>query len=277
MEKSNRETIKIEISEPVYFLDEDVTYAQADAWFGHVTRDLRMDIVYPQTDSRYPCIIWVCGGTWTQMNKGAHIPYLADLARRGFVTASVEYRLGHEAPFPAAVIDIKSAIRYLRARAKRYSINTEKFAIMGESAGGYLAAITALACGSEFEAGEHLDQPSAVQAVCPWYAPCDLSKLAGDNMIKPAFFDGDINDEQYCRLINPINYITPHAPSFLILHGTKDETVPFEQGEILYNALIAKKIDARLVALEGEVHAGAQFFQRPLWNLIAEFFKEKFN
>ncbi|MDR1836290.1 MAG: alpha/beta hydrolase [Treponema sp.] len=271
-----RETIAIDIRDPVYYLDEDVTYAQADAWFGHVTRDLRMDIIYPQTDEkRYPCIVWICGGGWLQMSRSAHLPYLTDLARRGFAVASVDYRLGHEAPFPGAVIDIKAAIRYLRAHAKRYSINTEKFGVSGESAGGYLAAMIALTRGSEFEAGEYLDYSSAVQAACPWYMPCDLAKLADENTLRPAFFSGDINDGQYRRFINPLSYITPDAPPFLILHGTEDTLVPFEHGEMIYEALIAQKIDARLVGLRGEEHAGPQFFQRPLWDIIAEFFKEK--
>jgi len=270
-----REFVKITVSDPVYFMDEEVTYAQADAWFGHVTRDLRMDIIYPQTEKRqYPCIIWICGGAWMQMNKGAHIPYLAALARRGFTVASVEYRLSHEAPFPAALIDIKAAIRYLRAHAKRYSIDPDKFGVAGESAGGYLAAMIAVTSGSEFESGEYLDYSSAVQAACPWYMPCDVAMMF-EKTIKLPFFSGDINDKKYRDIINPIKYITANAPPFLILHGTDDPVVPFEQGEMFYNALVAQKIDAKLVALEGEGHAGPQFFQQPLWDMVTDFFKDK--
>ena len=271
----NKEIIKIEVTEPHYYLDADVTYAQADAWFGHVTRDLRMDIVYPQTEGQFPCIVWICGGAWTQMSKCAHMPYLTDLARRGFVVVSVEYRLGHEAPFPGAVIDIKGAIRYLRANAKRYSINPEKFGVMGESAGGYLAAMIALSSNKEFEAGQYLDFSSAVQAACPWYAPCDLQKMLPHSTFRPMFFNGDTNDEQYGKYVNLISYITPSAPPFLILHGSDDTTVPLAQGELFYDALTAQDIDTRLIVLEGEGHAGAQFFQRPLWDIIAEFFKDK--
>jgi len=271
-----KEFISVEVLEPVYYLDEDVTYAQADAWFGHVTRDLRMDIVYTQSEEkRYPCIIWICGGAWMQMNRGAHLPYLTELARKGFVVASVDYRLGHEAPFPGALVDIKAAIRCLRARAKRYSINTEKFGVAGESAGGYLAAMTALADSKEFEIGENLNYSSAVQAACPWYAPCDLAKMARETSVRLPFFNGDVNDEQYCRYINPVTYVTEKAPPFLLLHGTDDATVPFEQSELLYEALTAKKIDARLTALKGEGHAGSQFFQKPVWDMMADFFKEK--
>ena len=273
---TKKEFIAVDVKEPYYYLDEEVTYAQADAWFGHVTRDLRMDIIYPQVEDRqYPCIIWICGGAWTQMSKSAHLPYLTDLSRRGFTVASVDYRLGHEAPFPGALIDIKAAVRYLRAHAERYSINTKKFAIMGESAGGYLAAMIALTNSKEFEVGEYLDQSSAVQAACCWYPPCDLVKLAQGSPFIPMFFNGDINDEQYQHYVNPIDNITVKAPPFLLLHGTDDKTVPFEQSELFYTALTAKKIDTHLIGLKGEGHAGAQFFQRPVWDIIAEFFREK--
>jgi len=274
--KLSKEFITIPVREPVYFLDEEVTYAQADAWFGQVTRDLRMDIVYPRTNERrYPCVIWICGGAWIQMNKGAHLPYLTDLARRGFTVASVDYRLGHEAPFPGALIDIKAAVRYLRANAGRYSIDAEKFGVMGESAGGYLAAMIALTSGSKFETGEHLEYSSRVQAACPWYMPCDIAKMIKENKMNLPFFSGDIDDEKYRQYINPISYITAQAPPFLLLHGTADTVVPFEQGETFYEALIAQKIDARLVGLEGEGHAGPQFFQQPLWDIIIDFFKDK--
>jgi acetyl esterase/lipase len=270
-----KEIISIEVKDPVYYLDEEVTYAQADAWFDHVTRDMRMDIIYPQDNSRtYPCIIWICGGAWTQMNKAAHIPYLASLARKGFIIASVDYRLGHEAPFPGALIDIKAAIRCLRARAKRYSINTDKFGVSGESAGGYLAAMTALTSGKEFEAGEYLNYSSAVQAACPWYMPSDMAALAKDNLGQFPFFKGDPNDARYVRYISPLSYVTPKAPPFLILHGTDDTVVPVFHGEIMYDALVKNNVDARFIALKGEEHAGPQFFQQPLWDIIADFFTQ---
>ena len=294
--KPSRELLRIEGNEPVFYMDQEVTYARADAWFGHVSRDLRMNVIYPQTGARtYPCIVWICGGGWAQMDRGAHMTYLADLARRGFVVASVDYRLGHESPFPGALIDIKAAIRYLRAHAGRYSINPDKFGVMGESAGGYLTAMIAVASRGgaaqvkqksqnvdqnsldyDFEKGEYLDFSSEVQAACPWYMPCDIAGLVGSEPWRLPFFAGDMtNSPAYRRYINPVSYITPEAPPFLILHGTADTLVPIAQGEMMYEALLAQNVDARLVALEGEAHAGPQFFQRPLWEIITEFFKEK--
>ncbi|MCL2093463.1 MAG: alpha/beta hydrolase [Treponema sp.] len=271
-----KETITIKVNEPTYYLDEDVTYAQRDAWFGHVTRDLRMDIIYPQTDKNiYPCIVWICGGGWRQVDKGAHMPYLADLARRGFVVASLDYRLSHEAPFPGALIDLKEGIRWLRAHAKRYSIDTTKFGVMGESAGGYLAAMVALAQDKSFEQGENLKFSSAVQAACPWYMPCDMAQLFKERGMSLPFFNGDMKDPKYGKYINPISYISAKSPPFLIIHGTEDQTVPLQQGELMHEALVAKNLDSRMIILKGEGHAGPQFFQRPLWEMIISFFKKK--
>jgi acetyl esterase/lipase len=198
--KTSEETLQFEITDPVYYLDENVTYARANAWFGHVTRDLKMNIIYPQTgEKQFPCIVWICGGGWSQMDKGAHIPYLSGLARRGFVVASVEYRLGHEAPFPGALIDIKSAVRFLRAHAQRYSINAQKIGAAGESAGGYLTAMVSLLRDKELEKGEYLDKSSDVQAACPWYLPCDLAEMFKIKGAKIPFFAGGINDREYAR------------------------------------------------------------------------------
>jgi acetyl esterase/lipase len=275
---AGKKIITVEVSKPTYFTDEDVTYAQADAWFGHVTRDLRMDVVYPQiADRQFPCIIWICGGGWAQVSKSAHLAYLTALARSGFVVASVDYRLAHEAPFPGALVDIKAAIRYLRAHAKRYSINAEKFGVSGESAGGYLAAMVALTTDRKFEAGEYLDYSSAVQAACPWYMPGDILRLMNVNAMRFPFFDGDINSVEYQRFINPLSYVTPQAPPFLLLHGTADTVVPFEQSEIMYEALIKQNVNAQLVGLEGEEHAGPQFFQQPVWDMMADFFMKNLN
>lgn len=275
--RNKKEYMRIAGDEPGFYMDEDITYSQAGAFFGIATRDLRMNVIYPKTEKRtYPCIIWICGGGWSQMDKGVHTPYLADLARRGFVVASAEYRLAHEASFPGALIDIKAAIRYLRAHARRYSINTEKFGVMGESAGGYLTAMTAVTNSIEFEKGAYLDFSSGVQAACPWYMPCDIAGFIKNSGLRLPFFDGDMDgDEQYKRNINPANHITNQAPPFLILHGDADETVPLSEGEMFYEALTAQGADARMIILENEGHGGPQFVQRPLWDIIAGFFTEK--
>ncbi len=104
----------------------------------------------------YPCIVWICGGAWQRMDKAAHLAYLGTLAQEGFVVASVEYRTSNEGTHPMQLCDI-TAIRYLRAYAKRYRINSEKFGVMGESAGGYLTCMAALIRIKKLDTGEYLE------------------------------------------------------------------------------------------------------------------------
>lgn len=164
-----RETVRIEVTQPNWTACTGVAFSQVDSWFGHTRRDLKLDIIYPEDPERvYPCIVWICGGAWLTMDRSAHLPYLAQLARSGFVVASVEYRTSNEAHFPAQLIDVKSAVRYLRAHAERYRIDPERFGVMGESAGGHLTAMAALADDPAFDVGEYLEYSSKVQAACPW-------------------------------------------------------------------------------------------------------------
>lgn len=123
---------------------------------------------------KYPCVVWICGGAWIQMDRSAHLAYLSVLAQQGFVVASVEYRTSNEAKFPAPLQDVKAGIRYLRAHADRFNIDPDRIGVMGESAGGYLTCMAALATDPVYDVGENLEYSSAVQAACPWYPPTDF-------------------------------------------------------------------------------------------------------
>ena len=170
-----KRTIHVKPAAPQYSVITNITFAQTDAWFGHTTQDLRMDLIYPEdTAHDYPCIVWICGGAWLSIDKSAHLAYLSELARAGFVVASVQYRTSNEAKFPAQLCDVKAAIRYLRAHAARYHIDEAHIGVMGESAGGYLTCMAALCDDPAYEVGEYLSYSSKVQAACPWYPPTDF-------------------------------------------------------------------------------------------------------
>ena len=280
-----RETVRIEVTQPNWTVCTGVAFSQVDAWFGHTRRDLKMDIIYPEnTQKAYPWIVWICGGAWLTMDRSAHLAYLAGLARDGFVVASVEYRTSNEAVFPAQLIDVKSAIRYLRAHSGRYHIDPERFAVMGESAGGHLTAMAALASDPAFDAGDYLEYSSKVQAACPWYPPADVTTFPYDDPLNAAASPESLmlgknvmlNKEEAMKAC-PVSYVKGDAPAFLILHGTQDHTVPFAQGEALHDSLEAAGCDVKLVAIDGADHADRQFFQEETWQRISAFFHEKLN
>lgn len=170
-----RRRIQVEAEKPQFCVTTGITFAQADAWFGNTVQDLKLDLIYPRDNTRkYPCVVWICGGAWIQMDRSAHLAYLSVLAQQGFVVASVEYRTSNEAKFPAPLQDVKAGIRYLRAHADRFNIDPDRIGVMGESAGGYLTCMAALATDPVYDVGENLEYSSAVQAVCPWYPPTDF-------------------------------------------------------------------------------------------------------
>ena len=258
-----KKTLKPETTKPQYVVTTDITYAQVDSWFGHCRRDLKLDLIYPEDGEgkTYPCIVWICGGAWQRMDKAAHLAYLGTLAQEGFVVASVEYR-------------------YLRAYAKRYRINSEKFGVMGESAGGYLTCMAALDQDKKLDTGEYLEYSSQVQAACPWYPPTDASHFPYDDVEKAAMSSESLlmgfnvmTHPQEAYENSPVSKVTPDAPPFLLIHGTKDSTVPFSQSEELYDALEAAGCDVTLLALDGAEHADLMFFQDEVWQQIIAFFK----
>ena len=278
-----KERLKVKVEAPQYAVVSGVTFAQVDAWFGHTRRDLKMDIIYPEDKERkYPCVVWICGGAWRLMDRSAHLAYLAELARSGFVVASVEYRTSNEGPFPIQLTDVKAGIRYLKAFSERYHIDPERFGVMGESAGGYLAAMAALVEDRAYDVGAFLEESSKVQAVCPWYPPTDVTAFAYPSVVEAAASMESLllgknvaQHKEDALQICPVTYVTKDAPPFLIIHGDSDQTVPFLQGEILHDKLEEAGADVKLLVLEGADHADMQFFQEEIWKRIVTFFKEK--
>ncbi len=278
-----RETLSINGTKPTYYAITGITFSQVDCWFGHTRRDLKLDIIYPEDPKKlYPCILWICGGGWLQMNRSVHLPYLAALARSGFVVASAEYRTSNEMAYPAPLTDIKAAIRYLRAYSNRYRIDSDHFGVMGESAGGYLTAMTALATDPAFDVGEHLEYSSKVQAACPWYPPTDVTGFPYPSAMEAAASPESLMlgmnvmlHQEDATKACPVSYVSKDAPPFMIIHGTNDHTVPFSQGEILHDKLEAAGCDVKIIAIEGADHADSQFFQEETWKRITDFFHDK--
>ncbi len=274
-------TQKPAIGNPQYVVTTDITYAQVDSWYGHSRRDLKMDLIYPEDmeGRMYPCIVWICGGGWLRMDKSAHLAYLAQLAQKGFAVASVEYRTSNEGSFPMQLVDVKAAIRYLKAHAERYRINRDAFGVMGESAGGYLACMAALDMDASLEVGDYLVQSSQVQAACPWYPPTDLATFPHENEKQAAASAESLmmgfsvmDHPEKAKENSPVSKVTPAAPPFFIIHGNEDKTVPFSQSEELYEVLEKAGCDVTLLALDGADHADLMFFQEKVWEQITEFF-----
>ena len=246
----------------------------------------KLDLYLPdKSDSPLPLIIWVHGGGWAAGSKNNCPPLHDGYTQRGFAVASIGYRLSSDAIFPAQIQDCKAAIRWLRAQAKQYNLDPEKFAAWGSSAGGHLVALLGTSVNeASFDVGDHLDQSSQVQAVCDYYGPTDLLQMDAHAM-ENAPFKHDLPDSPESRLIggpiqnnkakaaraNPITYITRDASNFFIVHGDKDRLVPHHQSELLYQALRDAGARVRFHTLEGAGH-GNGFGGSELESMVRDFF-----
>ena len=151
----------------------DVVYAK------YGDRKMLMDISLPKsasTDGPLPCLLLIHGGGWHKGDKTKFRALSNKLASRGYVVAAIEYRLGDEAAFPAAMHDCTAAVRYLRAHAKQYHINPRQMGAIGGSAGAHLAGLMASA-GTHPKlqgGGGHLDVTSKIQAAIVMAGPMEM-------------------------------------------------------------------------------------------------------
>ncbi len=222
---------------------------------------LALDLYYPTGDvpTPYPLLVYAHGGSFTGGDKrsgsgGIDIPAMN---ARGYAVAAVNYRLMPDHPFPAEVQDVKCAIRFLRAHAADYRLDTTRIGAWGGSAGGHLVAMLGLTIGDPaFETGEYLDQSSGVDAVVDMFGPADLTQPMGwlqRWLLRRAFGTDDIS-ATLLHEASPVYRARPGAPPFLILHGDADSAVPLQQSKLLLRALQDAGIPASLVVVANANH-----------------------
>jgi acetyl esterase/lipase len=246
-------------------------------------RPLQLDL-YLHTDRRAarPLILWVHGGGWNRgdaRGSGAFADWpgvLAGLAARGYVVASIDYRLSGEARFPAQVQDVKAAIRFLRGKAGAYGIDASRVYLWGGSAGGHLAALAATTCGvAAFEPpastgrlshaqavhAAPLAQSDCVQGAAIWYGAFNLVAHGAETgtALAPTNMAGLLSCvpeacEAAERTASPVSYIKPDTPPMLLIHGTADEEVSVEQTRQMAAQLQAAKASVEVAYLEGANH-----------------------
>ena len=248
---------------------------------GHARQTL--DVAIPASGTNWPLIVYIHGGAW--MGGSKENPRALRFLRGGFAVARVNYRLSQHATFPAQIQDCKAAIRWLRANAKRFGYDGDRIGVWGESAGGHLVALLGTSGGAkEFDTvGSHRDVSSRVQCVVDLFGPSDLTAMArqappnsaldhdAPNSPESRLVGGPIQERKdVARTANPITYVTPDDPPFLLLHGDNDNTVPIGQSELLHEALKKAGVDSTFHVVKG---AGHGFGRRPdLDTMMDEFF-----
>ena len=244
-----------------------------------------LDLYVPTGVERpLPVVIWSGGSGWRAENgRGGAELVAAHLNPAGFAVAGVAIRSSVYARFPAQLSDIKAAIRWLRAHAAQYSLDPAHIGIMGDSSGGWTAAMAGVTGGvPELEGDVGLVGPSSrVEAVVAFYPPTDFLQMDAhmlegcgpfNRMVGLTRCHADPRSPESLLLgfpiedcpdamqrANPVTYAGHAAPPFLILHGQQDLLVPYHQSELLYDALHAAGAEVTLVRLpqgeHGQWHA----------------------
>jgi len=221
----------------------DDVEVQNDVEYGKVgDRALVLDLYSPKDHSKpHPGLLFIHGGGWKGGDKSIYKAYGIHFASRGYVVASVGYRLSGEAGYPAAVNDTKCAVRWMRSEAKRLNVDPDHLGVAGGSAGGHLALLVGLS--SDVPAlegdGGHAGTSSRVQAIVDLYGPSDLTtdfvrNNASAKTLCNEFFGGSVDEKlDLYQQASPITHVTKDDPPTLIMHGTIDDVVPIDQADRL--------------------------------------------
>jgi acetyl esterase/lipase len=259
----------------------------------------RLDIYLPDTSkSSYPAIVIIYGSAWfgNNLKQNAYQTLGEPLLKSGFALVAVNHRSSRDAIFPAQIQDIKAAVRFIRANADKYKIDTTFIGVTGYSSGGHLSALLGTS-GSvkqmtensksveiEGNIGGNESYSSAVDAVVDWFGPTDFQTMdsCGSEMVHDApdspessLLGGPIQEnDDMCALADPVTYVDPEDPPFLIIHGDADPLVPHCQSEKLFKALQIMNVPSHFVLVPGAKH-GPGLFEEKYFTMMINFFLEE--
>jgi len=274
----------------------DVNYA------GDEAEAHRMDIYLPETgNGPYKVIVDIYGSAWFANNakQAAFFSIGKPLVDAGFAVVCINHRSSGEAKFPAQLHDVKGAIRYLRANAAKYRLDTSFIGITGYSSGGHLSSLTGVTNGMkkrtvgsttidlEGTVGGNTDFASTVDAVVDWFGPVDMAHMENCQTVKDdkspeaALIGGAPADNpDLVALISPITYVATQQPSptthprFLVFHGDADNVVPHCQSESFAAALEKADRLERFVTVSGGQHGPVTFNDTTFLQMTQFFLKE---
>ena len=257
-----------------------------------------IDVYLPdEGDGPFPLVVHIHGGGFAFGDKrDSHMDAYLTGIQQGFAVASVEYRLSGEAIFPAAVLDCREAIRFLKEHAAEYKIDPDRIAPIGGSAGGNLAAMLAMNVPNGEFPGE---DPAAVRPFTPYvkaavsqFGPMHFSTMEAQarangisathddpaDMPESAYVGGTIGPETAALVeqANPATYASPAMCPMLVQHGTRDHLVPFEQSREFVEAVADRAGPEKLtyVPLVAADHEDKRFFEADNMSIVWDYFKK---
>lgn len=230
----------------------DVEYKSVDG------KSLQIDFYRPKNVKEdLPLLVFVHGGGWKGGKRSDYLVYLVAFAKKGYMTATVSYRLKNDSIYPACVEDVSDAVEWLFDNSEKFGYNPDKIALIGGSAGAHLSLLAAYGwkdARSQIKTSTNDSAKHRIKAVVDIYGPVDLTTDYAQSQGLVTGFIGHSYEEKpelYLEA-SPIQYLNKNCPPTLILHGTSDNLVPYDQSDTL---------KARLDRLG----VPCEYYQFPLW------------
>ena len=250
----------------------DLPFATVDG------RELLVDVIRPADQTIVSkAVVYVHGGGWAAGHRRDTPNEL--LVERGFATLSISYRFSDEAIFPAAIHDVKAAIRWTRANAADLRIDPERIGIWGHSAGGHLASLAALTGDlPELEGdGGNPGFSSSIQAAVPLSGPSwfPAETMHSDRAVAKLLGGHQTEIPDVAAFASPVGHIAASAPPFLIIHGDADDVVPMSQSELLNEKLREVGVESEVIRVLGAGHNYHELLNSDVIARISQFFARK--
>ncbi len=231
----------------------------------------------PNLNAPAPMVMYIHGGAWVSGQKGGAMSFLDSLYSSGYIIVDINYRLRQDSIWPAQIFDCKTAVRFLKANANTYSIDTCRMGVIGTSAGAHLAAMLGTSNGTM--EGLHLGSTGVstrINAVISLFPAVDFFQMQAhmDTNCPPTSMTHCSYNSAEARLLgcdscvmcpakvtsaNPITYIDPSDPPFKVMHGDSDCGIPWHQSFLLDSALNANNVNSSLHLIPGAVHSDPWF------------------
>ncbi len=258
---------------------------QKDIYIGEVDGvSLSLNIALPEksTQMPQPALVYIHGGGLAKGDKNKFNKQLTKMAKRGVIAASVMYRFATEHRFPAAIEDVKSAIRFLKAHSKELNLNPDRIVILGVSAGAYLATMVGVTGNADgfSKHGMYTDFDSTVAAVISYSGSlADFTNPEYQNfrLVKRFISLNEPDKNKALAAISPVTYLDKNDPLFFLAHGSADEVVPVEKTRDF--VLELKKLDHTFeyIEVEGGKHSLSSTHPKKaseVFSASMEFFKK---
>ena len=232
--------------------------------------NLSVALYLPESEGPHPVIMWIHGGGWRQGSRlvGANHASQQIVADGEWAVVSVEYRLSNEAIWPAQLDDLQTALNWIHDNANLYNLDAEKIVAWGSSAGGHLASMLAVT------------PDLNIVAAIDWFGPTELNVLFDQAIVAETDYsavteflgcdlagnEGGCENQSFSA--SPALLADNRTVPMLIMHGTDDESVPFNHGTILHDALLTPNW---YVPVEGGIHSTHPWQEDFIVDIVREF------